>query len=44
LEQQVLDFYRDSSDKLGFIEEIPVLFNHLAEDHLQNQKILQTMS
>jgi rubrerythrin len=44
MEQQVQDFYRDSSDKLGFVEEIPVLFEDLAKDHLQNQKTLQTMS
>ena len=42
MEQQIHDFYRDSSDKLGFVEKIPPLFDHLATDHLQNQKTLQT--
>ena len=44
MELQVHKFYRDSSDKLGFVEEVPDVFDHLAEDHLQNQKKLQTMS
>ncbi len=44
MEQQVQDFYRDSGDKLGFVEEIPVLFEYLAKDHLQNQNTLQTLS
>ena len=42
MEQQVHDFFRDSSDELGFVEEISVLFVHLAKEHLQNQKTLQT--
>ena len=44
MERQVHTFYSDSSDKLGFIDEIPGLFENLAQDHLQNQKTLQTMS
>ena len=42
MEQQVFDFFQDSSDRLGFIEELPNVFDHLAEDHAQNQKTLQT--
>ena len=42
MEQQVQAFYHDSSDKLGFVEDISVLFDHLAQDHSQNQKTLQT--
>ena len=44
MEQQVHDFYRDSSEKLGFLDEVPDVFNQIAEDHIQNQKRLQTMS
>jgi len=42
MEQKVHDFFRDSSDKVGFIDEAADAFAHLADDHLQNQKKLQT--
>lgn len=42
LEQQIYDFYQDSSDKLGFLEGLPDEFNQLAKDHLQNHKKLHT--
>ena len=44
MEQQVHAFYHESSDKLGFTEEIPDIFEALATEHLQNQKKLQTLS
>ena len=43
MELQVHDFFLDAGDKLGFVEEVPDVFEHLAGDHLQNQKKLQTM-
>jgi ArsR family metal-binding transcriptional regulator len=42
LEQQIRDFYKDSSDKLGFLDDLPDKFNQLAKNHLQNQKNLYT--
>ncbi|MFX1509399.1 MAG: hypothetical protein ACFFBR_03740 [Promethearchaeota archaeon] len=44
MEQQITDFFHSSSDKLGFLEAVPETFNHLAEDHLQNQRKIQTVS
>jgi rubrerythrin len=44
MERQVMDFFHSSSEKLGFLDTVPDTFNHLAEDHLQNQKRIQTMS
>ncbi len=43
MEQQVQDFYRDTSNELGFLDEVPDIFDHLVEDHSQNQKKLQTI-
>ncbi|MDO8124024.1 MAG: hypothetical protein Q6364_06560 [Candidatus Hermodarchaeota archaeon] len=44
MEAKILDFYEMASDQLGFIEEVPGVFDHLAEDHRLNQKRLQTGS
>lgn len=44
MEQTVHDFFRDSSGKLGFIDEAADFFERLVDDHLQNQKKLQTAS
>jgi hypothetical protein len=43
MEQQVIDFYQDSSVKLGFVDELPDIFDQLAEYHAQNRKELQTI-
>lgn len=43
MEEQVSSFYNDSSDRLGFAEEIPDIFEKLAKIHKDNQKTLQTM-
>lgn len=42
METKIQDFYVTASDQLGFIEEVPDIFAHLAEDHGQNRKTLQT--
>ncbi len=42
LEQQIHDFYQDSSDKLGFLDALSDEFNQLAKIHLLNQKKLHT--
>ncbi len=43
MEQRIYNFFSDASDKLGFVAEVPDLFDHLAADHLQNKKKLQTI-
>jgi rubrerythrin len=44
MEQIVHNFFHESSDKLGFVNEVAESFCRLAEDHLQNQKKLKTTS
>ena len=44
VETKIQDFYETASDQLGFIEEVPGVFDHLAEDHSLNCKRLQTGS
>jgi hypothetical protein len=44
METKIQDFYKAASDQLGFIEEVPDVFNHLAEDHRLNCKSFQTGS
>ena len=38
METKIQEFYETASDQLGFIEEVPDVFNHLAEDHRLNCK------
>lgn len=42
METKIQSFYETSSDQLSFIEEVPDVFDHLAEDHRLNGKRLQT--
>jgi rubrerythrin len=44
MEKIVHNFFRESSDRLGFINEVADSFKRLGEDHFQNQKKLQTPS
>ena len=43
MEKQVSSFYKDSSGRLGFTEELPDIFDQLAKTHRDNQKKLETM-
>jgi hypothetical protein len=42
MELKIQNFYEDASAQLGFLEEVPDVFDHLASDHAQNRKTLQT--
>lgn len=42
METKIQNFYETASDQLGFIEEVPAVFDNLAEDHRLNRKRLQT--
>ena len=42
MESKIQSFYETAGDQLGFIEEVPDVFDHLAEDHRVNGKRLQT--
>jgi len=44
VETKIQGFYETARDQLGFIEEVPDVFNHLAGDHSLNRKKLQTES
>lgn len=44
VETKIQEFFETASDQLGFIEEVPDVFDHLAEDHSLNRKRLQTGS
>ncbi|MFX0079707.1 MAG: hypothetical protein ACFE8O_10760 [Candidatus Hermodarchaeota archaeon] len=42
VETKIQDFYETARDQLGFIEEVPDVFDNLAKDHSVNRKRLQT--
>ncbi|MFX1342987.1 MAG: hypothetical protein ACFFAL_09885 [Promethearchaeota archaeon] len=37
VETKIQEFFETASDQLGFIEEVPAVFDHLAEDHSLNR-------
>ncbi len=41
METKIQNFYETASDQLGFIEEVPDVFDRLAEDHRLNRNRLQ---
>ncbi|MFW9983917.1 MAG: hypothetical protein ACFFCB_04220 [Candidatus Odinarchaeota archaeon] len=44
METKIQNFYETATSQLGFIEEVPDVFDHLAEDHRLNRKRLQAES